>query len=228
MKESKIYRLEEFKIKKKELVKENPNLTIHVNFEYSVIELKKFKPRKRPKKQKEWLSKCYHKINSKFENCEPLGGENIYGAKVYIKYHELKKVEKLEYVESIFVTEIEGIEKKKLEKEKKYITLAAQVRIDVEGIKKKKMRYELLFMTLKANSIKKAKKLLKKDFKQNSKPYLNPYGRIVRWSLEKVLDGYETIIAKPDDINDKCGVEVYSKIFKNKKEIEKITQLLYK
>ncbi len=61
---------------------------------------------------------------------------------------------------------------------------------------------------VKAISFEDAEKKLQPGFKQYGTPYLNPYGYMVRWTFERVLDVYEM----GDEKIDPQGVEVFSSL----------------
>ncbi|HEX8022879.1 MAG TPA: DUF4288 domain-containing protein [Mucilaginibacter sp.] len=84
--------------------------------------------------------------------------------------------------------------------------------IEEEGILPKKQQIEKRFVLIKAKSGEDAYEQLEKREHEYARPYLNPYGRFVRWRVECYDDCYETDIESPADLDNPAGVEVYSKL----------------
>jgi len=61
---------------------------------------------------------------------------------------------------------------------------------------------------VRAKSEREAEARLSRKWRAYSKPYLNPYGELVRWKLTEIRDVYELF----DDEIDPSGTEVYSRI----------------
>ncbi|MEM8528795.1 MAG: DUF4288 domain-containing protein [Bacteroidota bacterium] len=220
--------LENFKIKQKELIESNPKIKVKVKFKYPSVELKKYKPKNRLKLSKEILLNTYREFKSEYKRCKPLGGNDIYGVEFSLRYNELKEVQKNEYVEYISLVKIEGIERKKKKKIPIYFSVVTKILIEVEGLKKSKSSNELRIILVGAISSKDAKKKVTKGIKKYEKPYLNPYGKIVQWKLEEIIHCYETTISDEIEVNDEYGVEIYSRIFKNEKSIQKVIKEMNK
>jgi hypothetical protein len=64
------------------------------------------------------------------------------------------------------------------------------------------------FILVRASSVKEAKKRLTRRWREYATPYLNSNGQMVSWSLEKVIDVYDTGETEIDP----AGTEVYSKL----------------
>jgi hypothetical protein len=64
------------------------------------------------------------------------------------------------------------------------------------------------FLLVRASSSEDAKKRLRQLWKEYAAPYLNIEGQMVSWSLDKVIDVYETGETEIDP----AGTEVYSKL----------------
>jgi hypothetical protein len=68
------------------------------------------------------------------------------------------------------------------------------------------------FVLVRASSFEDAKKRLKQQWKEYGTPYLNSEGQMVSWSLEKVIDVYDT---GETELNP-SGAEVYSRLGKRR------------
>ena len=68
------------------------------------------------------------------------------------------------------------------------------------------------FVLVRASSFEDAKKRLRQQWQEYATPYLNSEGQMVSWSLDKVIDVYET---GETELNP-CGTEVYSKLGKRR------------
>ena len=68
------------------------------------------------------------------------------------------------------------------------------------------------FVLVRASSFQDAKRRLRQQWRDYATPYLNSEGQMVSWSLEKVIDVYETGETQIDP----AGTEVYSKLGKRR------------
>lgn len=220
---SKFLGLERYKTTKVKLAKSNAKIKVHLKFERPCEELRKIKYKNRLNKSQKILNDIYTNFAEKFNEVKPLKSEgNIYGAKLELTFKELVKISKLQFIEWISITKIEGFKKRKLKYKKPYFSVVSKVLIDIEGIKKNRLSTELRIMLIQAKTKKEACQNVFKDFKEYEKPYFNPKGRIVQWKLIKIIDSYETDVYKSGDFKNRYGVEVYSKMFKkNSKRIFK-------
>ena len=98
----------------------------------------------------------------------------------------------------------------------RYFCIKMTVVIEVEGISTKKQEIEKRFVLIKAKSSDDAYEKLEKREDEYAAPYLNPYGRFVRWRIESYDDCFVTDIESPADLDNPAGVEVYSKLSKRK------------
>ncbi|MEL6623922.1 MAG: DUF4288 domain-containing protein [Bacteroidota bacterium] len=215
--------LDRYDINEKALKKTNPSLVVNLKFKYPDAELMDFSPKKRQQKLKKILKGYYQKIQTYFPNSKPLGQPDLFfGAEVRLKYRKLKKVQKLDFIEWIRITEVEGMQKKKEKKIPDYYTVVASLVIDVEGEKKKKLSHEMRMMLVKASSGKAAKKKVKKKIQAYEEPYLNGEGKRVHWQFQEIMDCYETTIGEAIKLKGQDGIELYSKIFKNEKAMRRV------
>lgn len=84
----------------------------------------------------------------------------------------------------------------------------ALVVIRVEQAKAGMQNTEDRFVVVRASSFEDAKKRLRKQWREYATPYLNSEGQMVSWSLDKVIDVYNTDETELDP----AGAEVYSKL----------------
>jgi phage terminase Nu1 subunit (DNA packaging protein) len=68
------------------------------------------------------------------------------------------------------------------------------------------------FVLVRASSFEDAKKRLSRQWREYTAPYLNSEGQMVSWSLDRVIDVYETGETEIDS----AGTEVYSKLAKRR------------
>jgi hypothetical protein len=88
----------------------------------------------------------------------------------------------------------------------------AHVVIRVEGATAGLQNTEDRFVLVRACSFEDAKKRLRQQWQEYATPYLNSVGQMVSWSLDKVIDVYETGETELDP----GGTEVYSKLGKRR------------
>lgn len=112
-------------------------------------------------------------------------------------------------VGSIYVTRIAGHRRRRLPKSPLgWYCVRSFVVIRVERAKSGLQSTEDRFILVRASSLEDAKKRLKRQWREYASPYLNSSGQIVSWSLEKVIDVYDT---GETEINP-SGTEIYSKL----------------
>ena len=103
--------------------------------------------------------------------------------------------------------------KTKREKKKNgesYFCFKVIFQIQVEGQKKGNQTIEERFLLVKSDTWDKAEQKIKLGFKEYEKPYLNPYGQMVRWTFDYIEESYHTDISDEDDFTK--PVEVFSKL----------------
>lgn len=144
------------------------------------------------------------------------------GIKVKVLYSLLPKIEKLDFVQNIFINHIDGAVKAKPVNVKQLFCVKMTVVIEIEGIGSGFQNIEDRLVLIKAKSSEDAYKKLEKKKDDYSQPYLNSDGRLVRWRIESFDDCYETNIRNVDELNNNDGVEVYSKLRKRKQKKENI------
>lgn len=131
-----------------------------------------------------------------------------------LKYSRLKNIATLDYVASIWIQSVDHAEllvKEKISPDR-YFCVKMTVVIDEEGVLPKKQQIEKRFVLIKAKSTDDAYQQLEKRKHEYTRPYLNPYGRFVRWRIDSYDDCYETDIESPVDLDNPAGVEIYSKL----------------
>ena len=73
-------------------------------------------------------------------------------------------------------------------------------------------------MLVRAASFEDAKKRLRRQWREYASLYLNPNGQIVSWSLDKVIDVYDTGETEIDP----AGTEVYPKLGQRRMRLEHV------
>lgn len=135
-----------------------------------------------------------------------------------LKYNQLEKLTKPDYLDSVWIQSIDDavLKVKETVLPDKYFCVKMTVIIEEEGVSSKKQDIEKRFVLIKAKSFDDAYEKLEKRQDEYVAPYLNPYGRFVRWRIESYDDCFVTDIESPADLDDPAGVEVYSKLSKRK------------
>ena len=111
-------------------------------------------------------------------------------------------------VSSIHVTRIAGRRRGLLKPKLAWYCVRAFVVIRVERATSGLQNTEERFVLVRAASFEDAKKRLKRQWREYAARYLNSNGQMVSWSLEKVIDVYDTGETEIDP----AGTEVYSKL----------------
>jgi hypothetical protein len=122
---------------------------------------------------------------------------------------EVLSLAKATGVSFIYVTKVAGRRRRRSPKSPLgWYCVRAFVVIRIESAKSGLQSTEDRFMLVRAASFEDAKKRLNRQWREYASPYLNPNGQIVTWSLEKVIDVYDTSETEIDP----AGTEVYSKL----------------
>jgi uncharacterized protein DUF4288 len=122
---------------------------------------------------------------------------------------EVCELSKAPGVRSIHVTRIAGRRSRQSPKSPlAWYCVRAVVIIRVERAKLGNQNIEDRFVLVRASSFEDAKKRLKQLWREYATPYLNSDGQMVSWSLDKVIDVYDTGETEIDP----GGTEVYSKL----------------
>jgi len=107
----------------------------------------------------------------------------------------------------------------KSEPVEKFYCVRMTVVIYVEGIASKKHDAEERFVLVKAKSFDEAYEKAELQGKNYGDPYINPYGRLVKWQIESFDDCFDTDITSFEDLE---SGEVYSKLKKIKSKSIKV------
>jgi hypothetical protein len=131
------------------------------------------------------------------------------GIKIETSEQTLKSISKLSFINTSFS---DGREAKKPGriKENSYFCFKVIFQIQIEGKKKGVQTIEDRFILVKADNRDKAETKVKKEFKNYEKPYLNPYGQLVRWKFDSIEESFHTFIVDKNDFDK--PVEVFSKL----------------
>jgi hypothetical protein len=130
------------------------------------------------------------------------------GIKVKTNTKTIGLLKRLSYVSWIYNNNKAKKEKKK--NEESYFCFKVIFQIQVEGQKRGNQTIEERFLLVKSNNWDKAEQKVKREFKNYEKPYLNPYGQMVRWTFDYIEESYHTYISDKDDFTK--PIEVFSKL----------------
>ena len=146
------------------------------------------------------------------------------GLKTTISLKSIREIQWNNIVSGISIHDISNATKlpEKIEPVEKFYCVRMTVVIYVEGIASKKHDAEERFILVKAKSFDEAYEKAELQGKNYVVPYLNPYGRLVKWQIESYDDCYETDILNYEDLESDEGVEVYSKLKKIKRKSIKV------
>lgn len=145
------------------------------------------------------------------------------GIATRIKFGDLKKINNLDIVASIGIISIDhAVKAVKAEVlTEKYFCVKMTVVIEEEGKIPKNQNIEKRFVLIKAFSFEDAYEKVEKRADTYSVPYLNTYGRFVRWRIESYDDCFEAEIETPADLDSPKGVEVFSTLKSRKNKTKK-------
>ena len=122
-------------------------------------------------------------------------------------------------VSSVYVTRVAGIRRRRSRETRlAWYCVRAFVVIRVEDAKSGMQSTEDRFVLVRAASFEDAKKRLRRQWREYASLYLNPNGQIVSWSLDKVIDVYDTGETEIDP----AGTEVYSKLGQRRMRLEHV------
>lgn len=206
----------DFIISKKDLKSKNPKIKASIHLKYPSIEtVIKYKPKKRRQKIDSELKKRYNRLKNKLPNIKikRLGLKNKpSGMTLSLKYKDLVKLKKLSCISFISILNVDGFQKKEVDKRKSFFSVKVRIAIQIENQKKGRQKYENRVVIVKAESFEKAEKQVLKGLKKIEEPYLNSYGCLVKWKVEKVLACYHTFIEDKKEFDFEYGTEIFSQI----------------
>ena len=153
-----------------------------------------------------------------------------YNYKISLNKYDLRSVEceleinkiielsKLKVVESIHVTDIPDYKMKKevIKRVTYFYSVKCRYAIELEGKTKGLMDFDERIILIKALNHDDAEQKILKHHNVPATPYLNSSGELVRWRFDEILDICESDIHDPNDLNNKEGIEVYSKFVTHK------------
>jgi hypothetical protein len=112
-------------------------------------------------------------------------------------------------VQSVYVTRVAGYRRRRSPATQlTWYCVRALVVIRIERSTAGLQATEDRFILVRASSFEDSKKRLKQQWEDYAAPYLNSDGQLVSWSLDKVMDVYDTGETEIDP----AGTEVYSKL----------------
>jgi hypothetical protein len=122
---------------------------------------------------------------------------------------EVVSLAKATGVSAVYVTGVAGRRRRRSPKSSLgWYCVRAFVVIRIERAKSGLQSTEDRFILVRAASIEDAKRRLTRQWREYASAYLNPNGQIVSWSVEKVVDVYDTGATEIDP----DGTEIYSKL----------------
>jgi len=126
---------------------------------------------------------------------------------------EVNSLSKLPGVSSVYISSIAGYRRRPPSKATlTWYCVRALVVIRVERARFGNQNTEDRFVLVRASSFDDAKKRLAKSWREYATPYLNSDGQMVSWTLDKIIDVYDTAEAEIDP----KGTEVYSKLLQRR------------
>lgn len=111
-------------------------------------------------------------------------------------------------VQYVTVDSIKGRRKRRQRPSQHWYCVWGLVAIQIEGRVKGMVDVEDRLVLVKAHDPDDARDRLRREWSDYGKPYMNPYGYLVRWRLVGVRDVYEIMT----DAIDPRGTEVYSRL----------------
>lgn len=185
-----------------------------------------FKPKERIKK----IDEAYRENLKILMDLKLIGDYNLIGKKkrptgitTKIKFNDLKKLSNLGIIADIRIISIDhAVKTPKAEVlTEKYFCVKMTVVIEEEGRVYKKQKIEKRFVLIKATSFEEAYDKVEKQADDYCVPYLNIYGRFVRWRIDSYDDCFVTNIENPADLENPEGVEVFSALKSRKNKSKK-------
>lgn len=227
-----IYGLDDYGLSLKELVSLKDR-TVKLRAHIAYINRKPLFPFT-PGIRKKKLNEAEKRLFNKLKDIWPSKDYTVIGSKKkpggisgHLRATDIRKFVNKNFLQDIWIEEIEGMRKRKIRKGKLWFAVKAHFAIQIEGQIKGFQEVEERIVIIRAVDCKDAKKRLIKDFKKYNDPYLNKYGEMVRWHFEKVVDIYNMNA----DIIDPKGTEVFYEFIRRRmkpayewhplKEIEK-------
>ena len=125
---------------------------------------------------------------------------------------------KLKEVAKVSVLNIPNHEKK-TESNKKldyYFGVKCRFAIEIEGRKQGFMDFDENIILIKAENHDDAKSKILKCYDKKVEAYMNSNGQLVRWRFDGILDIYESNLHEKSQLDDREGVEVYSRLVTKK------------
>ena len=133
--------------------------------------------------------------------------------KVSAPARTLRAIAEMPGVYNVCVVAVSGMRKQREpRKPLDWYCVRGLVAIVVEGQVRGMQTTEDRFLLVRAESFEDAERRLKKVWREYATPYLNSYGHMVSWSLDRVVDVYDL---RETDL-DPSGVEVFSRLGKRR------------
>lgn len=214
-----IYNLDDYGLTYEKFLKLKNIVRVDIQLKYPKQEsFFPYKPEDRRIKINEFLKQEHERLvkilpHEKYKTIKVAKGHRA--VEIEILPIEIKKFEHKSFIDSVWIREIKGLNKKAKKtinkKQKSWHNVNAIFTIQIEGTKGGLQRYEERMLLVKAYNYEDAEKVAKKEFKEYGEyKYLNENMQIVRWYFDKIVDIYEVDIY--DDKPDPKGTEIYSKL----------------
>jgi len=139
------------------------------------------------------------------------------GIKIETDKQTLAMILKLPFIEKSFASATNYRQKKK--EPDLFFCVRVIVQVQIEGVKNGLQTIDEQFLLVKAGNQGKAEAKVKKNL-SSDQPYLNPYGQLVRWKLDSIIDVYTPFMDDKDNFEE--PVEVFSKLRTRKLRKENI------
>jgi hypothetical protein len=196
------------------------SVRIHVEYPRDIVfptqKVLAMTPAQRSKRINDYVTKHINPVIKKFKliKYKWVKPENhLHGIIIRTTLDEFKQLKKIKAV-SLQILKISGAVKIATKYDRSgFYCVKVIVAIQVEKAKEGMQSWDERYILIKADSFDDAYNKVEKNAKSyESEPYINPYGELVRWKYERMVDCFEASIYDIKELNNKEGVEVYSRL----------------
>jgi hypothetical protein len=121
----------------------------------------------------------------------------------------MPEISRVRSVSSLYVAKVPGYRRRRRTPESEWwFCVRALVAVRVEGETRGLQTVEDRFVLVMASDFDDAERRLRSMWREYAEPYLNPQGQMVSWTLDEVVDVFDTMETQLDP----KGTEVYSKL----------------
>ena len=206
-----IYWLEEFGLSLKQLTMLGRlKVKLHVYLRHvNEKSLFRFTPSQRARRTREHYDALFSQVEREWRD-GPIqvtrAGREPRGFIAVVEARRVSGLLRLRGIGSIWIDGVAGRKRKESKPKQRWHAIQARFAIQIEGQTSGLQTYEDRIVMVKAFDVEDAKRRLRPGFKEYGKPYLNPYGFMVRWKFERILDICEIV----DEEIDPIGGEIFS------------------